>query len=97
MASDARRVADAQVRAEILRTNYDYEGSVDLVTKRIASLPFSGAQTAHFSFDLSAKSLLEGHVRALEWLGGLPRECVYDNLRSVVGAPRRPPDSASSQ
>jgi hypothetical protein len=23
-------------------------------------------------------------VRALEWLGGVPRECVYDNLRSVV-------------
>jgi transposase len=50
----------------------------------IASLPFSGAQTAHFSFDLSAESFLEGHVRALEWLGGVARECVYDNLRSVV-------------
>jgi transposase len=50
----------------------------------IASLPFSGAQTAHFSFDLTAESFLEGHVRALEWLGGVPRECVYDNLRSVV-------------
>jgi transposase len=50
----------------------------------IAALPFSGAQTAHFSFDLSAESFLEGHVRALEWLGGVPRECVYDNLRSVV-------------
>jgi hypothetical protein len=23
-------------------------------------------------------------VRAFEWLGGVPRECVYDNLRSVV-------------
>jgi transposase len=50
----------------------------------IASLPFSGAQTAHFSFDLAAESFLEGHVRALGWLGGVPRECVYDNLRSVV-------------
>jgi transposase len=50
----------------------------------VASLPFSGAQTAHFSFDLTAESFLEGHVRALEWLGGVPRECVYDNLRSVV-------------
>jgi transposase len=115
---------------EILREDYGYAGSVDLVKKRlarmrpskaraaqktgyrpgqvlqldwaemptrpkvagrtrrvyalIASLPFSGAQTAHFSFDLSAESFLEGHVRALEWLGGVPRECVYDNLRSVV-------------
>jgi len=115
---------------EILRDDYDYAGSVDLVKKRlarlrpspvrpaqrtgyrpgqvlqldwaemptrpkvagrqrrvyalIASLPFSGAQTAHFSFDLTGESFLEGHVRALEWLGGVPRECVYDNLRSVV-------------
>ena len=115
---------------EILRSDYGYEGSVDLVKKRlarlrpskvraaqktgyrpgqvlqldwaemptrprvagrerrvyalIASLPFSGAQTAHFSFDLSTESFLEGHVRALDWLGGVPRECVYDNLRSVV-------------
>ena len=115
---------------EILREDYGYVGSVDLVKKRlarmrpstarpaqrtgyrpgqvlqldwaemptrpkiagrerrvyalIARLPFSGAQTAHFSFDLTAESFLEGHVRALQWLGGVPRECVYDNLRSVV-------------
>ena len=55
----------------------------------IASLPYSGAQTAHFSFDLSAESFLEGHVRAFEWLGGVPRECVYDNLRSVVARRER--------
>jgi transposase len=50
----------------------------------LASLPFSGAQTAHFSFEMTQESFLEGHVRAFEWLGGVPRECVYDNLRSVV-------------
>ncbi len=50
----------------------------------VASLPYSGAQTAFFSLDLTLESFLEGHVRAFEWLGGLPRECVYDNLRSVV-------------
>lgn len=50
----------------------------------LASLPYSGAQTAHFSFDMTIESFLEGHVRAFEWLGGVPRECVYDNLRSVV-------------
>ena len=50
----------------------------------IASLPFSGAQTAFFSLDMTIESFLEGHVRAFEWLGGVPRECVYDNLRSVV-------------
>jgi hypothetical protein len=33
---------------------------------------------------MTIESFLEGHVRAFEWLGGIPRECVYDNLRSVV-------------
>ena len=40
----------------------------------ICSLPFSGASTAHFSFDMTAESFLEGHVRAFAWLGGVPRE-----------------------
>jgi len=50
----------------------------------VASLPYSGAQTAFFSLDLTIESFLEGHARTFEWLGGMPRECVYDNLRSVV-------------
>ncbi len=115
---------------ELLRDDYGYVGSVDLVRKRMAllrpgelrpaqrtgyrpgqvmqvdwaemptrpkiagrerrvyalvcSLPFSGASTAHFSFDMTVESFLEGHVRAFDWLGGVPRECVYDNLRSAV-------------
>jgi transposase len=50
----------------------------------IASLPYSGAQTGFFSLEMTIEAFLEGHVRAFEWLGGVPRECVYDNLRSVV-------------
>ena len=56
----------------------------------VASLPFSGAQTAHFSFDMTLESFLEGHVRVFEWLGGVPRECVYDNLR-IGGRQAREP------
>jgi transposase len=128
-----------QIRApratELLRDEYGYDGSVDLVKRRlrelrprsvrpaqrtgyrpgqvlqldwaemptrpalagrerrvyalIASLPYSGAQTVFFSFDLTVESFLEGHVRAFEWLGGVPRECVYDNLRSVVARRER--------
>jgi transposase len=55
----------------------------------VASLPFSGAQTAFFSFDMTVESFLEGHVHAFEFLGGVPRECVYDNLRSVVARRER--------
>lgn len=115
---------------ELLRDDYGYTGSVDLVRKRLAqlrpsavrpaqktayrpgqvmqvdwaemptrprilgrerrvyalicTLPFSGASTAHFTFDMTIESFLQGHVRALDWLGGVPRECVYDNLRAAV-------------
>ena len=55
----------------------------------IFSLPFSGAATAHFTFDMTIESFLEGHVRAFEWLGGVPSECVYDNLKSAVARRER--------
>ena len=120
---------------ELLRDDYGYAGSIDLVRKRIAalrpravrpaqrtgyrpgqvmqidwaemptrpqiagrerrvyalicSLPYSGASTAHFSFDMTIESFLEGHVRAFDWLGGVPRECVYDNLRAAVARRER--------
>jgi transposase len=50
----------------------------------VASLPYSGAQTAFFALEMTIESFLEGHARAFEWLGGVPRECVYDNMRAVV-------------
>jgi transposase len=120
---------------ELLREEYGYDGSVDLVRRRlrelrppmarpaqrtgyrpgqvlqldwaematrptlagrerrvyalIASLPYSGAQTAFFSFEMTLEAFLEGHVRAFEWLGGVPRECVYDNLRAAVARRER--------
>jgi transposase len=120
---------------ELLRDEYGYDGSVDLVKRRlrqlrppavrpaqrtgyrpgqvlqldwaemptrpmlagrerrvyalVASLPYSGAQTAFFSFEMTIEAFLEGHVRAFEWLGGVPRECVYDNLRAAVARRER--------
>ncbi len=128
-----------QIRApratELLRDEYGYDGSIDLVKRRlrelrplpvrpaqrtgyrpgqvlqldwaemptrprlagrerrvyalVASLPYSGAQTAFFSLEMTLEAFLEGHVRAFGWLGGVPRECVYDNLRSVVARRER--------
>lgn len=120
---------------ELLRDEYGYTGSVDLVRRRLAelrprterpaqktgyrpgqvmqvdwaemstrpkllgrerrvyalicTLPFSGASTAHFSFDMTIESFLQGHVWAFDWLGGVPRECVYDNLRAAVAKRER--------
>jgi hypothetical protein len=56
----------------------------------VASLPYSSAQTAFFSFEMTIESFLEGHARAFEWLEGVPRECVYDNLRMATGVDRGP-------
>jgi transposase len=115
---------------DMLRDDYGYDGSVDLVKRRlrelrptkerpaqrtgyrpgqalqldwvemptrpricgrerrvyalVGTLPFCGAQSAHFTFDMTAESFLEGHTRIFDWLAGVPRECVYDNLRTVV-------------
>ncbi len=123
---------------EILRDDYGYTGSVDLVRKRLAelrprtgrpaqrtgyrpgqvmqvdwaemptrprvlgrerrvyalicTLPFSGASTAHFTFDMTIESFLQGHAKAFQWLGGVPRECVYDNLRAAVARRERVAD-----
>lgn len=67
-----------------MRTRPRLAGRERRVYALVASLPYSGAQTAFFSLDMTIESFLEGHARAFEWLGGMPRECVYDNLRSVV-------------
>jgi transposase len=55
----------------------------------LGTLPYSAAQSAHFSFEMTCESFLEGQVRIFDWLGGVPRECVYDNLRSVVARRER--------
>ena len=114
---------------ELLRAEYGYSGSVDVVKRRLrelrpaavrpaqrtgyrpgqvlqldwaematrprlagrerrlyallASLPLGRADRL-LLLELTIEAFLEGHVRAFEWLGGVPRECVYDNLRSVV-------------
>jgi len=50
----------------------------------VASLPFSGAQTAHFTLDARLESFLEGHVAVFDWLGGAPEESAYEHLRPQV-------------
>jgi transposase len=72
-----------------LPTRPSISGRERRVYALLGTLPYSGAQSAHFSFDMTAESFLEGHVRLFDWLGGVPRECVYDNLRAVVARRER--------
>jgi hypothetical protein len=47
-------------------------------------LSHSRAMYARFFHDQKLESFLLGHVEAFEWFGGVPRECLYDNLKSAV-------------
>jgi len=47
-------------------------------------LGWSRAVFARFSLDQSLESFLRGHVLGFEALGGVPRQVLYDNLKSVV-------------
>jgi len=50
----------------------------------VAALPFSGAVNAFVYPDKTTLSFLHGHVRAFEWMQGVSKRCVYDNLRTAV-------------
>lgn len=47
-------------------------------------LSYSRAIAARFFYDQSMESFLAGHVAAFEALGGVPRQLLYDNLKSAV-------------
>jgi transposase len=46
---------------------------------RAGGVPFAWAAPTE-----KLEAFLEGHVRAFAWLGGVPRECVYDNPKTAV-------------
>lgn len=47
-------------------------------------LSYSRAMFARFFLDQQLPSFLQGHVEAFERFGGVPREILYDNLKSAV-------------
>jgi len=48
------------------------------------TLSWSRALFIDFAFDQQMETFLRMHRRALEFFGGVPRQIVYDNLKSVV-------------
>jgi hypothetical protein len=47
-------------------------------------LSWSRAIHARFTLDQTLESLVRGHIAAFDFFGGVPRLCLYDNMRSVV-------------
>ena len=54
------------------------------VWKFLLRLPYSGRDFLWLYDRCDQLSFLDGHVRAAEYLGGLPRRLVYDNLTAAV-------------
>ncbi len=50
----------------------------------IMTLTYSRRMFVRFFLDQSMENFLRGHVYAFRDIGGVPRYCVYDNLRSAV-------------
>ena len=50
----------------------------------VYALPYSGAVCAFVYPDKTMLSFLHGHVKAMEWMGGTCKRCIYDNLKTAV-------------
>ena len=50
----------------------------------VCALPYSGAVCAFVYPDKTTLSFLHGHVKAMEWLNGVCRRFVYDNVKTAV-------------
>ena len=47
-------------------------------------LSYSRAVYLEFFLSQSLPNFIQGHEHAFRWFGGVPRQCLYDNLKSVV-------------
>jgi len=59
-------------------------GARTIVQVFVCALPYSGAVCAFVYPDKTTLSFLDGHVRAMAWMGGVCRRHNYDNLRTAV-------------
>ena len=50
----------------------------------VCALPYSGAVCAFVYPDKTMLSFLHAHVKAMEWMGGVCRRLVYDNVKTAV-------------
>lgn len=50
----------------------------------VGTLGYSRASYVEFVTDMQLETLLACHTRALEFFGGVPREVLYDNMKTVI-------------
>ena len=59
-------------------------GEKTIVQVFVCVLPYSGAVCAFVYPDKTTLSFLHGHVKAFEWINGVSRRALYDNLGTAV-------------
>jgi transposase len=75
---------------EQAQVDWGHFGKIDIGAARrtlscfVMVLSWSRAMYARFALDQTLESFLRGHVEAFVALGGVPRQILYDNLKSVV-------------
>jgi transposase len=60
------------------------EGGTRRLLGFVMTLSYSRRLFLRFFFDARMSSFLRGHVDAFEYFGGVPRQVLYDNLKSAV-------------
>jgi transposase len=60
------------------------EGTTRRLLAFVMTLSYSRRIFLRFFFDARMPSFLQGHVDAFEYFGGVPRQLLYDNLKSAV-------------
>ncbi|WP_010681017.1 IS21 family transposase [Acetivibrio cellulolyticus] len=59
-------------------------GTKTVVSVFVAAFPYSGYIVGFVYPDKSMISFLDAHIRTFEHICGIPRQCIYDNLRTAV-------------
>lgn len=77
-------------KAKKLKVDWGHFGSIDFegyqrpLVAFVMTLSYSRAIFIRFFVSQSMSCFLQGHESAFSWFQGVPKHCLYDNLKSVV-------------
>ena len=85
--------AGEEAQVDFFEVTVELSGEWVKAWKFLLRVMYSGREFAWLYQYCDKPAFLDGHVRAFAYLGGVPRRCVYDNLRAavrkIVGAERQ--------
>jgi len=76
--------AGDEAQVDFFQVTVDVEGERRQAWMFLMHLMFSGKDYARLYWRQDQIAFLDGHVRAFRSFGGVPRRCVYDNLKAAV-------------